>query len=216
MDNSINQYSPRLILLKDDNYLNWSVLMERKIEKFGWRDLLKTPWKKAGDIGEDDTASDEGSTEAARTPEEEQEASRRNDCSTFILENIDTKYWWLIDARERDPYVMWREIKQVWVGNWSDLRFKKFELPLMSLELGQQSMFNYLARARWLYECSIQTGAGSLSSQTFVEQVLEGLPDEGYLDVKQEIRADLAMGEDLPHDKLVSILLTQEARLREK
>ncbi|KAF3928281.1 hypothetical protein AA313_de0208708 [Arthrobotrys entomopaga] len=171
IENSKSSQSP--YTLNDKNYLNWSILMERTIEKSGWLHLLKAPMKENTEIPGLEKSADTITTTKNETRD-------RSLCSTMILEHIDPKYWHLFNPRERDPYVMWNEIERVW---------KYLDYGVMSeistLQKGNyESMFDYFARAKSLYARFGDSGR-KMSEAAFIVYVLRGLPEDRYKKAKE-------------------------------
>ncbi|KAK6505541.1 hypothetical protein TWF481_007436 [Arthrobotrys musiformis] len=153
-------YTPKTFLLTSDNYLEWSIYMERCIERFLWKPMLYTPY---------DASSFSDSALAAR------HLLRRNECSTFILENIDTKYWFLFNPRERDPCVLWKDIRNVWLPKDS-ATVEKWGNRARNLRKSDGSkVLDYIAEARMYWENYKAAGGKEIKEKQMVEYVLAGI-----------------------------------------
>ncbi|KAK6532974.1 hypothetical protein TWF281_007141 [Arthrobotrys megalospora] len=190
-------HTPGTFLLTDSNYLEWSILMERCIERFDWKQLLYKPHNAA--VYTDRVL-------AARA------MYKRNQCSTFILENVDTKYWFLFNPRERDPCVLWKEIKDVWLPSDDDTA-GNYEDRIKNLIKGSGSMMDYVARARLYWENYKEAGGTQVGEKEMVEYVLAGIREEGYKEVVGRLQDG---GSEVDLDYVLKMLVKTESALRIK
>ncbi|KAK6532973.1 hypothetical protein TWF281_007140 [Arthrobotrys megalospora] len=177
--NQSNDGSPGPVVIKlgMDNYLNWTIFIYRKIELNGWNDLVPPPPKR----GKNGLP-----LKRARLPPPvltPELVRRQLECSTFILEHIQERYWHMITAQERDPWIMMAEISDVWCTSMPVRGRNRFFLGLQGLEIGQSRVFDYFAQFKWLYE-SFKHEGGRLSKMKLYKMLFRGLqsrfPDLEY------------------------------------
>ncbi|KAK6504161.1 hypothetical protein TWF506_002369 [Arthrobotrys conoides] len=167
--------SPVVITLGTDNYLNWKIFIMRKIEQKGWLDLVdekrRIPAQNL-DSGGIDTPS------SSSQPKTSAFAKRQMKCSNLILQHVQEKYWHMINPKERDPFIMLREIHDVWGAFMRAAGKGWFYLAMKELEVGKGSVFDFVAQFKWLYE-SFKKEGGSLPKERLSEKLSKGLESRG-------------------------------------
>ncbi|KAK6338218.1 hypothetical protein TWF730_002292 [Orbilia blumenaviensis] len=166
-------YTPKTYTLVGGNYLEWSIHMERCIERFRWKHMLESPHD-ADSYEEDDEAAED--------------LLKRNECSTFIIENINTKYWFLFDPRERDPYFLWARIKSVWLPKNPEVA-EIYASQIRCLFYQTGGIRNYIAEARMYWEKYKEAGGKEFGETEVMAYLLEGITETPYRATAAKLRS---------------------------
>ncbi|RVD89514.1 uncharacterized protein DFL_000518 [Arthrobotrys flagrans] len=197
-------YQPKQIVLKQDNYLQWRILMKRNIKRLGWEHYLKAE-------GVTD-ATVIGAMSAAEKSKHEEQWKQRLNCSTYILENVESSLWTRFHPSEEDPFKMWREIKSVWQAQ-NDEGKRRYEMQLDALQLdSEESIEDYVTRAVDL-RSKLTAAGGQLDNSRFIGNILRGLPPK-YQNVRDNIDYDLTKDPKLSINTVQHVLMKKETELK--
>ncbi|KAK6356046.1 hypothetical protein TWF718_000420 [Orbilia javanica] len=195
-------YQPPRILLNQHNYLQWRALTIRKIRLLDWEEYLINERTKR--------------EQSQMTPEEKKnyadEWSKRQSCSTYILENVEPTQWTRFNPNEDDPYKMWKEIEHAWRLLMSASEWR-YEMQLESLRLGaEESIDAYFTRAIDLRSQLTATG-GEMDNSRFIRKILGGLPAQYEIPV-HIVDYDLMRNPGVSVGTVHLYLMEQELKLR--
>lgn len=178
--------------------------MKRNIKRLGWEHFLKAE-------GVTDATVIDAMLTSEKSKHEEQ-WRQRLDCSTYILENVESSQWTRFHADEEDPFKMWREINNVWQAQ-NDEGKRRYEMQLDALQLdSEESIEDYVTRAIDLGN-KLTAAGGQLDNSRFIGNILRGLLPK-YQNVRGNIDYDLTKDPKLSVNTVRHVLMKKETELK--
>ncbi|KAK6495834.1 hypothetical protein TWF481_002879 [Arthrobotrys musiformis] len=177
----LRAYQPKQIILKQDNYLQWRILVKRNIKRLGWLHYTQV-------VGTKHNKEEKAKLSPTELKAFETEWAIRLDCSTYILENVESSLWTRFHSMEEDPYNMWADIKNIWQAQNEEGK-RRYEMQLDNLLMMEETIDEYITRAVDL-KSKLMAAGGTIDNSRFILNVLRGLPSK-YHSIRENIDYDL-------------------------